>query len=57
MGEVQFNLLTKEEKAKELGVSIRTMTRWIKKGKLDWMMLPTSQRRWYLPEGYKDKRF
>lgn len=53
MSEVEFELLSKAEKAKELGVSIRTLSRMIKEGQLDWTILPesNSRRRWFFKKG------
>jgi excisionase family DNA binding protein len=48
------NLLTKEEKAKEMGVSKRTIDRWIKKEKITVINVPKSKRRWFLPSVVDD---
>ena len=45
------NLLSKKEKAQELGISYRTLDRWIKKGKVkDWITVRGSKHKWFLPE-------
>lgn len=59
MGEVQlkitpvqslqqkYNLINKKQKAKELGISIRTLLRWINKDKIKYTYIPGSTKRWF----------
>jgi excisionase family DNA binding protein len=42
--------LTPAEAAEILGVSTRTLTRWVKQGHLDVRVLPSGQRRYYVED-------
>lgn len=44
------NLLNKKEKAAELHISIRTLDRKIKSGKIDYITVKGSKRKWFLPQ-------
>lgn len=48
---VETTLLSKEEKAQELGITIRTITNRMKKGKIRILRIHNSKRPWFLPEG------
>lgn len=44
-------LLTRREKAHELGISLRTFDRWQKKGKISGAVtVPNGSRKFYFPE-------
>lgn len=45
----ETNLLTKAEKAAELGISYKTLERWIKKGKISYIRVSKSKHKWFLP--------
>lgn len=45
--------LSQEEKASELKISYRTLCRWIKAGKIDYIRLPNKVRKWFLPRDYE----
>ena len=44
------NLLTKKEKAQELGISYRTLDRWVKSEKIKYFMVNKSKRKWFIPK-------
>ncbi len=50
MTAVQIILLTKEKKANELGISTRTLDRWLKSGKIEFIQITNSKRKWFLPK-------
>lgn len=47
-------MLTRKEKAKELGISERTMDRWIKSGKVHTLRMSGSKRNWFLPNSVNE---
>lgn len=51
MTEIDLSLLkTKKEKADELGISTKTLDRWVKENKITYIKVKTSSRRWFLPK-------
>ena len=46
---MQTNLLTKQAKSLELKIAVRTLDRRIKKGLIDYISVPGSKRKWFLP--------
>lgn len=40
-------LITQEQKAKELGISYRTLSRWIRQGRLTFIRLPNTNRKFF----------
>jgi len=50
MGKYNTNLLTKKEKASELGIHYRTLEKWIKKGKIEYLNIPNSKKKFFLPQ-------
>lgn len=49
-----LTLLSMNEKAKEKGVSYRTMLRWVKNNKIPFITLKKSKRRWFLKKEEED---
>lgn len=59
MGEVDC-LLTKKQKAQEMGVSLRTIERWVEEGKVNYIMIedkhvPQGNRKMYFKEEYSSE--
>ena len=51
MTEIDLTMLkTKKEKAEELGISTKTLDRWVKTNKITFIKIKTSKRRWFLPK-------
>lgn len=48
----KITLLTKTEKAEELGVDIRTITNMIKRGTIEWTRIGKRKRRWFFPKKF-----
>jgi predicted site-specific integrase-resolvase len=44
------NLLTKQEKANELGITYRTLDKWISSGKITYFTIKDSKKKFFLPE-------
>ena len=43
-------VLSRQQKAKELNITLRTLERWIKQNKIEHIIIPGSNRKWFLPE-------
>lgn len=60
MGQGEEVLISKKEKAEELGITTRTLDRWVESGKIDFYYLPDKSRkqsksgrhrRWFFRQG------
>lgn len=51
---VEIKALSKEEKAKEIEVSIRTMTNKIRDGRINFVTIKNSKRKWFLPKQHEN---
>lgn len=45
----ETKLLTKAEKAEELGISYKTLERWLENGRISYIKVQGSKRKWFLP--------
>lgn len=46
---METNLLTRKEKAEELKITIRTLDRWVKSGKITPIKIKDNSRTYFLP--------
>lgn len=47
----KYHLISKRDKASKIGISTRTIDRWVLQDKIKYTYLPNSKRKWF----FKDK--